>query len=103
MQSGETLRKRLEQDLNQNSNATIQKQHLELKLVEMHANATSRIKALENKVNSLTQENAKILSQTGNSADAIRVKDSMLDDQNNTIKTLKLNLENKVLKYLISD
>lgn len=34
-----------------------------------------------------------------NLKDIIKIKESMLEDQNSTIKTLKLNLENKAREY----
>ncbi|TPX36354.1 hypothetical protein SmJEL517_g01579 [Synchytrium microbalum] len=54
---------------------------------------------LETRIKQLEEEKSKIEKQFESDVQALRVKNKMLDDQNDTIRTLKQNLENKTREH----
>ena len=54
---------------------------------------------MERTVFQLSKEYKGVKEKLGEKQDALKIKESMLEDQNSTIKTLKLNLENKAREF----
>lgn len=70
-------------------------QKLHISLAQMEGAFSSKMIDLESKVTAVSNENQIIKTELKDSHNVIKIKESMLEDQNDTIKTLKINLENK--------
>lgn len=60
-------------------------------------NESQLIASTAENLNSLKSERSRLEHEVCTLKDSLKVKDSMLEDQNETIRNIKMNLENKVL------
>ena len=90
-----SLLNRSEQDLLKTTNLRELNHQFQFKVGQLESEGSSKAKKLEAKLAALSREQESLKSTIAEQVNVIKIKDSMLDDQNESLKTLKINLENK--------
>jgi predicted phage tail protein len=95
LKESRSLLNKSEKELKNSFNLREETYKLHLKINQIESGHSSRVVELEGEIATIVKERDSLKALLAENDNVIKVKDSMLDDQNESLKSLKKNLENK--------